>query len=1286
MQGNGVMWQASLDASEVMAALDEIMTGLDAVDQSMSSLGASGAQLSGMDDVLTSLQNVVTELSVGFDNLDNSLQQVIANTDATTTAVNDLEGSIAGVSASIDALGASAGTAGAQVGALGPEADAAVGPLEALQGAMGPLMMIGTVAAMVGGKLVSMGMDGQKGEALLRGMAGASQADINALETDAEKLGVGMDQATAGFYRIESAGYDAAHGGIQVFDASMRLAKGGQADASDVMTGLTAIMHDYGQGANQASNDTDLMAQAVFEGNQSMQDFAQSVGPLAAAAHNAGFSLKEVLAAEAAMTLVNPHVRQDTQQLTGLMQSLSPAMGKTAATAKTLGLSFDEAHFKSLDLLGKLEYLAQISGGTGTAAFVKLTGGVRGSTAAVDLMMGKAGKFKQDLEGMNQAAGRAGNSFNQWENTIPGALDHVGASLSIFSTKLLDAIGPKVGPLIAQVSTGISNMADLILNHTNEVMPVLTGLAGVVGGALVLAIAAFIASAWPVLAVLAGIGLAVAGVTFVIQHWGQITTSVGTFFQSTWTTVSSTFKGALSGIGSALTQAGNTVSSVGAGIVNWFHQWEGVIKGVAIVLGVFFGPALIKAGVEAVVSGAKIAGQFVGSLIKTGIEAAVSGVKLSISFVQTMIKAGVEAVVSGAKIAASFVASMVRAGIEAVINGAKITASFVASLIKTGIEGWQSAGKLATFIGSMIASGTQAVLAGAKIAASFVASMVKAGVEAAAAGAKIAAQFIATLIKTGIQAAITGAQMLASLVPAIASVVAEAVVAAATAIPGLVIGFIAWAGAAWTAAAGTIAATWPVLLIIVAIAALIAIIVLLATHWKQVTQAVGNAMSALGTKVHQILEGIGQKFSELGTKANQMKNTIGQKFSELGTNVHNSVTTLGTNVLAQWNKLNGSSDKSWSDIAHTAATRAGQLKDMVLTSIRQMVTNFGLLIIRMVSSFRPFFEMLSHVPGPVGDMAKGVLKQMDTLKNGVSDKTAQMKVLALQHTADMHNEAVAQLEQMRQKIIQQIQDTKDPVTKKMLEMKEQSVQHMENMHHDAANQALQMKSEIVQHTQDMSNQVVGHSIIPDMVNGVVSWFQQLPGRAGAALQSMVSTGIGILNGMIGQAMTAGSNIVNGIANGIRGAIGAVGSAIGAVTSFISDHLPHSPAKVGPLRDLPQAAANISKQIAEGMLTEIPTIQASMTHLLQPVITMPKVPVGAATGFGGGGSAQTNAQLQQIIALLQQQQQVQNTISHTNMNNTINAPGISDVQKLYRLLQSLGGYGYESVQRGSYGIG
>lgn len=158
---------------------------------------------------------------------------------------------------------------------------------------------------------------------------------------------------------------------------------------------------------------------------------------------------------------------------------------------------------------------------------------------------------------------------------------------------------------------------------------------------------------------------------------------------------------------------------------------------------------------------------------------------------------------------------------------------------------------------------------------------------------------------------------------------------------------------------------------------------------------------------------------------------------------------------------------------------------------------------------------------------------------------------------------------------------------------------------------------IISFFQHLADVVVGHSIIPDMVNGVVSWLEQLPGRAGAAIQSMASTVMNTLNGLASSALQAGANIVNSIADGIRNAIGAVGSAISTVTQFISDHLPHSPAKIGPLMGLQDQGMEISNQISKGMINGAPLISSAIGNMTKPI----------NVGLKGAASASGNTTLQ-----------------------------------------------------------
>lgn len=193
----------------------------------------------------------------------------------------------------------------------------------------------------------------------------------------------------------------------------------------------------------------------------------------------------------------------------------------------------------------------------------------------------------------------------------------------------------------------------------------------------------------------------------------------------------------------------------------------------------------------------------------------------------------------GVTLTAAFIPAIINSGVQSTIAGVKISAQFVTSVVKTGVEGWTAAGKLALFVGNLIASGAQATWAGIQIAAQFVANMVVAGTQAVVAGAQIAASFIANLVEAGVQAAITAGTFVADLVPAILSMTADAIIFAATAIPAILVGFASWVVGATAVAIANIAAFWPIYLIVAAIVIVIGLVILIVTHWGQITDWLG---------------------------------------------------------------------------------------------------------------------------------------------------------------------------------------------------------------------------------------------------------------------------------------------------------------------------------------------------------------------------------------------------------------------------------------------------------------
>src|SRR5437899_80867 len=470
------IWILEIDGSPAVSSLEEIDAALQGISDGIAAVVSSAADLSGLDEAIAGVSSVATDAQAQIDGLTEAMAGMASTIAEDTSIIDGLNATIANLEAQLAALtgefdGAEAGAGGlaAAMGALGDMADGVGAALEAAQG---PLMMLSMAGIMAGKSLFDAGIKGQQGLALVQGMAGASNQDVQNLEQSALKLGDTMDQATAGFYDVASAGYQAGDA-TKVFEAATEAAKGSQSALHPVTSALTSIMAAYNESADQAKTTTDQMTEAVFVGRQSFEAFAGAIGPLAATGHNVGLSFAEVAAAEATMTRINPNVRQDANELNFLFTAMDMSMDKVAQSAKKLKLPFDEAHYSTLNLIDKLKYLADISGGTNTVAFSKMVGGVNGVKAALALLSNQGDTYTGNLSKIQGSQGATDKAFERSEQTVSSHMDKMGAAFSIFSTKFMDALGPKLIPVLDALSSGIGKFSDFMVSHMDIMMPVL---------------------------------------------------------------------------------------------------------------------------------------------------------------------------------------------------------------------------------------------------------------------------------------------------------------------------------------------------------------------------------------------------------------------------------------------------------------------------------------------------------------------------------------------------------------------------------------------------------------------------------------------------------------------------------------------------------------------------------------------------------------------------------------------------------------------------------------------
>ncbi|HEX2986102.1 MAG TPA: phage tail tape measure protein [Caproiciproducens sp.] len=205
-----------------------------------------------------------------------------------------------------------------------------------------------------------------------------------------------------------------------------------------------------------------------------------------------------------------------------------------------------------------------------------------------------------------------------------------------------------------------------------------------------------------------------AAIILVIKYWPQI----NAFIENVKKGVQGLIGNLNSFKNNCLNQIGGAVQTV-KGKFNDFRNMleknQGTIKAVAAVLGVIFGPALIKTGIQAAVAGGKIAVTFVGSIIKTGAQAVVSGAKLAASFVASVVKSGVQAALAAPKIIGSFVAGIVKTGIESAKTAVTMTGKLIVAIVQYAAQGWKA-------VASIVATSAAWVAQKAVIIASAVAT------------------------------------------------------------------------------------------------------------------------------------------------------------------------------------------------------------------------------------------------------------------------------------------------------------------------------------------------------------------------------------------------------------------------------------------------------------------------------------------------------------------------------------------------------------------------------------
>ena len=209
------------------------------------------------------------------------------------------------------------------------------------------------------------------------------------------------------------------------------------------------------------------------------------------------------------------------------------------------------------------------------------------------------------------------------------------------------------------------------------------------------------------------------------------------------------------------------------------------------------------------------------------------------------------------------------------------------------------------------------------------------------------------------------------------------VAAIVSAVPGIiasVAAFGAQAIAAGAAAVAVVAATWPFILIGAAIAAVIGIIILLVTHWKQVTEFLknvwnivvkdvgeklgqlgelfGSVFSIIGTDVHNFIEGVRTTFVN-GFAA--VVSAVGNFFNMLGTNIHNFLDMIGTDIVNGFNAVGTDVGNFFDMLGTNVHNFLEMIRQKFIDGFNAIGTAFGNFFDMIGTDFHNFLDLLGSI-------------------------------------------------------------------------------------------------------------------------------------------------------------------------------------------------------------------------------------------------------------------------------------------------------------------------------------
>lgn len=372
----------------------------------------------------------------------------------------------------------------------------------------------------------------------------------------------------------------------------------------------------------------------------------------------------------------------------------------------------------------------------------------------------------------------------------------------------------------------------------------------------------------------------------------------------------------------------------------------------------------------------------------------------------------------------------------------------------------------------------------------------------------------------------------------------------------------------------------PLILVILAIAAVVAGVILVIMHWGDIMKWAGGIFSWLGTKVHEIVDAIHQKltdlknwvgniFSEIGKaihdKITDAKNFVGQKFSDLGSAVHDKLTGLKNKVGDLFDKIGSTiHDKIYG--AYQDVVKAGQWLYDHNTYVKKAVDFIG-------AYFHTLGTLLHDtiLPG-IKNTVGGTFDWLGTHLHDAATKIKNTVGGAFDWLGSHLRDAATNIKNW---VGQRFSDMGAFVHDKVTWIKNTVGGLFDQLGTNVRNKVTDLKNAVGSKFSELGTDIQGK------VKAVGDWLG------------------GFFGGLVQQAFSWGQNLVQGFINGLGSLMSQVGTVAHNIVSTVAGWLGfHSPAK-----NVPESAMwgpNLMKMFVAGLKSGVPDVHAVLSTLFRPI--------------------------------------------------------------------------------------